>query len=89
VKKKNNNHSPQPKLSPNSTNLVFETLWKKTMGQDDTILMFAKKFGAPCQHSSPEAYLSPPYANGQCRKVFVGALCAIISIVYLEKQSNE
>jgi hypothetical protein len=27
-------------LSPNFTNLVFETLWKKTIAQDDTILMF-------------------------------------------------
>ncbi len=27
-------------MNPNSTNLVFETLWKKTMAQDDTIFMF-------------------------------------------------
>jgi hypothetical protein len=28
-------------FEPNSTNLVSETLWKKPMAQDDTILMFA------------------------------------------------
>jgi hypothetical protein len=27
-------------LNPKFTNLVFETLWKKPMAQDDTILMF-------------------------------------------------
>ncbi len=46
-------------------------------------------FGAPCQHSSPTAYLNPPHASGQSRKVFVGAIHAILPIAYLEKQSKE
>jgi hypothetical protein len=46
-------------------------------------------FATPCQHSSPKAYLSPPHASGQSRKTFVGAVHAILFIVYLEKQSKE
>ncbi len=59
------------------------------MAQDDTIFMFAIFFVASCQHSSPKACLSPPHANVQSRKVFVGAIHAILSIAYLEKQCKK
>jgi hypothetical protein len=51
--------------------------------------MFAIFFVASCQHSSPKACLSPPHANVQSRKVFVGAIHAILSIAYLEKQCKK
>ncbi len=46
-------------------------------------------FCAPCQHSSPKAYLSSPHASGQSRKVFVRAVHAILSIAYLDKENKK
>ncbi len=58
------------------------------MAQDDNIYV-CNFFGAPCQNSSPKAYSNPPHANAQSRKVFIGMVHAILSIIYLEKQSKE
>jgi hypothetical protein len=73
----------------NFTNLVFETLWKETMVQDDTILMFGifLVFLADIYPPKPIRILPMPMVN--LKNIFVGVVHAILSIAYLEKQSKE